>query len=88
MKEPHLDDLSHHRSGRARRAYTGVLWSGVNALLPAVSGLIVFLVVSRVISPEEFGFVAFAVAIIGAIGAFSPAGFGDALVQRTWGPRI
>ena len=83
MKEPHLDDLSHHRSGRARRAYTGVLWSGVNALLPAVSGLIVFLVVSRVISPEEFGFVAFAVAIIGAIGAFSPAGFGDALVQRT-----
>lgn len=83
MKEPLLDDLSHHQSGRARRAYTGVLWSGVNGLLPAISGLIVFLIVSRVISPEEFGFVAFAVAIIGAIGAFSPAGFGDALVQRT-----
>lgn len=77
------DDLSHHQSGRARRAYTGVLWSGVNALLPAASGLIVFLVVSRVVSPEEFGFVAFAVAIIGTIGAFSPAGFGDALVQRS-----
>ena len=77
------DDLSHHQSGRARRAYTGVLWSGVNALLPAASGLVVFLVVSRIISPEEFGFVAFAVAIVGALGAFSPAGFGDALVQRT-----
>lgn len=77
------DDLSHHTSGRARRAYTGVLWSGVNGLLPAISGLVVFLIVARVISPEEFGFVAFAVAIIGAIGAFSPAGFGDALVQRT-----
>lgn len=83
MKELSLDDLSHYRSGRARRAYAGVLWSGVNGLLPAASGLVVFLVVSRVISPEEFGFVAFAVAIIGTIGAFSPAGFGDALVQRT-----
>ncbi|MEO1909531.1 MAG: lipopolysaccharide biosynthesis protein [Paracoccus sp. (in: a-proteobacteria)] len=83
MTKPLQDDLSHHQTGRARRAYTGVLWSGVNALLPTASGLIVFLVVSRVISPEEFGFVAFAVAIVGAIGAFSPAGFGDALVQRS-----
>lgn len=83
MTKPLQDDLSHHQSGRARRAYTGVLWSGLNALLPAASGLIVFLVVSRVVSPEEFGFVAFAVAIVGAIGAFSPAGFGDALVQRS-----
>lgn len=82
MKASSLDDLSHHRSGRARRAYTGVLWSGVNGLLPAISGLIIFLVVSRVISPAEFGFVSFAVAVVSAIGAFSPGGFGDALVQR------
>lgn len=77
-----LDDLSHHATGRARRAYLGVLWAGVNKLLPAISGLIVFLVVSRVISPADFGLVAFAVAIVGAIGAMSPLGFGDALVQR------
>jgi len=83
MKEAPLDELSHHQSGRARRAYTGVMWSGINSLVPAASGLVIFLVVSRVISPEEFGFVAFAVAIIGTIGAFSPAGFGDALVQRS-----
>lgn len=76
------DDLSHHKAGRARRAYTGVLWSAVNGLLPAVSGLVVFLVVSRIISPAEFGYVSFALAVVSAIGAFSPAGFGDALVQR------
>ncbi|MFN3276389.1 MAG: lipopolysaccharide biosynthesis protein [Paracoccus sp. (in: a-proteobacteria)] len=82
MNDNPQGDLSHHQTGRARRAYTGVLWSGLNAFLPALSGLIVFMVVSRVISPAEFGFVAFAVAVVGAIGAFSPGGFGDALVQR------
>lgn len=82
MTDTSADDLSHHKTGRARRAYTGVLWSAVNGLLPAVSGLIVFLVVSRIISPAEFGYVSFAVAVVSAIGAFSPGGFGDALVQR------
>lgn len=77
------DDLAHHRSGRARRAFTGVLWSGVNALLPAMSGLVVFLLVSRVIGPAELGYVSLAVAVVGTLGAFSPAGFGDALVQRS-----
>lgn len=77
------DDLAHHRSGRARRAFTGVLWSGVNALVPALSGLVVFVLVSRVIGPAELGYVALAVAVIGTLGAFSPAGFGDALVQRS-----
>lgn len=76
------DDLAHHRSGRARRAFTGVVWSGVNALLPALSGLLVFLLVSRVIGPAELGYVSLAVAVVGTLGALSPAGFGDALVQR------
>lgn len=77
------DDLAHHRSGRARRAFTGVLWSGVNALVPALSGLVVFVLVSRVIGPAELGYVALAVAVVGTLSAFSPAGFGDALVQRS-----
>lgn len=82
MQNSSANELSHHQSGRARRAYSGVLWSGLNGILPALSGLVVFLVVSRVLSPAEFGLVAFAVAIVTAVGAFSPAGFGDALVQR------
>ncbi|WP_134680297.1 lipopolysaccharide biosynthesis protein [Paracoccus ravus] len=82
MGQSFPDALSHYQSGRARRAFTGVLWSGINALLPAAAGLVVFLVVSRVIGPAELGHVALAAAIIGLLGAFSPAGFGDALVQR------
>jgi len=80
MTNPDIN-LSHHKTGRARRAFSGVLWSGFNAVVPAVSSLIVFSLVSRVIGPEEFGFVAFSVAIIATVGAFSPAGFGDALIQ-------
>lgn len=83
MTDSPREDLSHHQAGRARRAFTGVLWSGLNALVPAASGLVVFLLVSRALTPEEFGFVAFAAAIVAAVGAFSPAGFGDALVQRS-----
>ncbi|RYH00061.1 MAG: lipopolysaccharide biosynthesis protein [Alphaproteobacteria bacterium] len=81
MTQPE-SDLSHYKTGRARRAFSGVLWSGFNAVVPALSSLVVFSLVSRVVSPEEFGFVAFAVAIVSTIGAFSPAGFGDALIQR------
>lgn len=76
------DDLSHQRGGRARKAILGVLWSGLNALLPAASGMVIFLLASRVISPAEFGLVAFATTVVGIVGAFTPAGFGDALIQR------
>ena len=77
------EDLSHHRSGRARRAVTGVLWSGVNTLVPALSGLVVFTLVSRAIAPAELGYVSLAVAVVSTLSALSPAGFGDALVQRS-----
>lgn len=80
---PAPEDLAHFSSGRARRAFTGVLWSGVNALVPTISGLIVFLFVSRILGPAELGYVSLAVAVVGTFGAFSPAGFGDALVQRS-----
>lgn len=76
------DDLAHQSAGRSRKALVGIFWSGLNSLLPAISGFVVFFLVSRVLGPAEFGVVAFSIAIVGAIGAFSPAGFGDALVQR------
>jgi O-antigen/teichoic acid export membrane protein len=72
----------HRRAGRARAAFTGVLWSGFDHLLPALVGMLVFLLTSRVISPSEFGAVAFAMTVVGIVGSVSPAGFGDALVQR------
>lgn len=74
--------LSHHATGRGRRAVFGVLWSTLNAFLPAASGLVVFMAASRVLDPAQFGLVAFAGVLVAAVGAFSPAGFGEAVVQR------
>jgi O-antigen/teichoic acid export membrane protein len=74
--------LDHLRTGRASAAIKGTLWSLVGSFAPAALGFLVFLVTSRVLSPAEFGIVAFA-ASIGTIGlAIAPAGFREALIQR------
>ena len=74
--------LGQLKSGRASAAIKGTLWSLVSSLAPAVLGLLVFLATSRVLSPAEFGIVAFA-ASIATIGlAVAPAGFREALIQR------
>ncbi len=74
-----LDQL---KSGRASAAITGTLWSLVSSLAPAALGLLVFLATSRVLSPAEFGVVAFAASIATVGLAVAPAGFREALIQR------
>lgn len=74
--------LDHLRAGRASAAIKGTLWSLVSSLAPAALGFVVFLATSRVLTPAEFGIVAFA-ASIATIGlAVAPAGFREALIQR------
>lgn len=73
---------SHLSSGRASAAIKGTLWSLVSSLVPAALGFLVFLASSRVLSPAEFGIVAFAVSIASVGVAIAPAGFREALIQR------
>lgn len=74
--------LDHLKTGRASAAIKGTIWSLAGSLAPAALGFLVFLVTSRVLSPLEFGVVAFA-ASIGTVGlAVAPAGFREALIQR------
>jgi len=74
--------LDHLRAGRASAAIKGTFWSLVSSFAPAALGFLVFLATSRVLSPAEFGIVAFA-ASIATIGlAVAPAGFREALIQR------
>lgn len=74
--------LDHLKTGRASAAIKGTLWSLASSLAPAALGFLVFLATSRVLSPAEFGIVAFA-ASIATIGlAVAPAGFREALIQR------
>jgi teichuronic acid exporter len=74
--------LAHLSTGRARAALWGVAWSFVNIGVSTLLAASVFLVTSRILAPEDFGAVAFAVAIITLIAVLIPSAFGEALVQR------
>ena len=72
----------HLTKGRAAAAIKGTMWSLVSSLVPSALGFLVFLASSRVLSPTEFGIVAFAVSIASVGVAVAPAGFREALIQR------
>lgn len=75
-------DYGHLKQGRTRAALLGVVWAGVSSLVPAIVSGTVFALASRYLTPGEFGLVALATTIALCAGAFAPAGFGYALVQR------
>ncbi len=69
-----------HRTGRL--ALLGLLWSSLNAVVSTGLTAVVFAITSRILSPSDFGAVAFAASII-AIGlTIVPMAFGDAIIQR------
>lgn len=72
----------HLTKGRATAAIKGTLWSLVSSFVPGALGFLVFLATSRVLTPAEFGIVAFAVSIASIGVAVAPAGFREALIQR------
>lgn len=67
---------------RSMAAFHGVFWAAVSILLPALVNMLVFLVTSRLLGPQDFGVVALAGVVAAGAIAVSPAGFGEALVQR------
>lgn len=70
-------------AGRSTAAVKGVFWSSVNSAVPSLISAGVFLVTSRILGPLEFGLVGFAAGIASFAALAVPAGFGDALIQRT-----
>ncbi len=74
---------AHLRSGRARAAMAGSLWSLVNILVATTISAAVFVTASRFLSPGDFGIVALATTVVMFISCAIPIAFGDALVQRT-----
>lgn len=71
-----------HGVGRSVVAFRGVFWSAFSITVPAAVNFLVFLITSRVLSPEDFGVVALAVTVAMLVAALGPVGFGEALVQR------
>lgn len=74
--------VPHLTSGRSRAAFLGSFWSLIHALLPSLSATAVFFVSATFLSPVDFGHLAMATALVSVALAFSPAAFGEALVQR------
>jgi O-antigen/teichoic acid export membrane protein len=66
----------------AKRAVRATFWSAINSIIPIITNLGVFVVTARILSPHDFGVVAFAtgLALLGA--ALCPGGLGEAIIQR------
>lgn len=77
-----ISDYSQLQTGRSKAALLGAIWSGLNALVPAVVGAAVFTITSRALDPAAFGLVALAVTVTSFTSILAPSGFGEALVQR------
>lgn len=77
------DYFSLPQAGRANSAAKSVVWAGLNSIVPAIIAAVVFTISSRFLTPAEFGLVALSSGIAAFAGSFSPAGFGQALIQRS-----
>lgn len=73
---------SHVSAGRGRIAILGVGWSALNTGSALLISVIVFIITSRLMGPQEFGVVALAISIITVVGCATPGGFGEAIIQR------
>jgi PST family polysaccharide transporter len=60
----------------------GVFWSGAQVWGSRVTTFVVFVILSRLLTPEDFGLVAMASVFLALVETFQDQGFGDAIVQR------
>ena len=64
------------------RAVVGVFWSAAQKWMVRASTLLAFILLGRLLSPQEFGVVALAMTIITMLGVVSDAGFTPWIIQR------
>ena len=61
---------------------SGVLWTAINKYSSLLISLLITTILSRLISPEEFGVVAIAQVVITFLNIFSDFGIGPAIIQN------
>ena len=64
------------------RLLKGVFWSAVEKYSSQISSILVSMVLTRLLSPKEFGIVAIATIILNFLSIFSTMGLGPAIIQR------
>ena len=65
-----------------QQAIKGIIWSGIQNWGSQAGSLIIFLVLARLLSPEDFGLVALANTFLAFFNIFIDQGFSSALIQR------
>jgi O-antigen/teichoic acid export membrane protein len=76
-------DVSHLRGDIGGRALRGGAYTVLAQLLSLVITIIGTMILARMLEPADFGLVAMATALVGAIQMFSDGGLGQATVQRS-----
>ncbi len=66
----------------AAKAIKGFAWSAIGQWSGKAVSLLVFLALSRLLKPEDFGLVALASVFTAFVGIFHSEGFGQAVIQR------
>ena len=66
----------------ARRAMHASLWSGADGVIRALIGFAITIVLTRLVSPAEFGIVAMILVFSAVAGIIVESGLGTALIQR------
>lgn len=64
------------------KAVKGVFWSAAERWSAQLLNTVVFLILARLLGPQDFGLVALAMAFISFAGIFVEAGFSQSIVQR------
>jgi O-antigen/teichoic acid export membrane protein len=70
------------REDLEKKIRTGVAWSGLTELGLQLAALAISIVLTRLLSPEDFGLYAMVVVFTGFAAVFLDMGFGAALVQK------
>jgi O-antigen/teichoic acid export membrane protein len=74
--------VSEEPSSLTRSTMTGMFWTASSSGVNAVLKILVLVVLTRLLTPADFGIVSAALIVIGFSATFSQLGLGPALVQR------
>lgn len=69
-------------SNLAKKTVKGLIWSGGNVVVNAILKIIVVALLSRLLTPYDFGIAATAIVLINIIIIFGEVGMGSALIQK------
>jgi O-antigen/teichoic acid export membrane protein len=74
--------MSSTTTSLGNQVLSGLIWSAVRNWGGRLAGIVIFFLLARILSPEEFGVFAAAAAVLAFIEIFAEQGLGDAIVQK------